>query len=152
MKYNDHEDMDESYPTTSLISACFTTMHGRLCLLEYLLLLCRFADSICFISRKNLPQPKLGNFLGDLTDQLQEDYGEGSFCTHFCSAQITRMPRFRIITRPSHKTWRVCLTKRRRVENKTVPYGFKGQLLDSDDYDCCLAMDEILAENAMDTM
>jgi hypothetical protein len=32
------------------------------------------------------PEPELGEFLGDLTDQLADDFGPGSFCTEFTSA------------------------------------------------------------------
>lgn len=41
------------------------------------------ADSICFLSKVGYPEPPLGKYLGDLTDQLADDYGAGSFCTDF---------------------------------------------------------------------
>lgn len=59
-------------------------------------------------------------------------------------AQIVRMPMWKIITRASSKAWRVCLTKRRRVENKTVPYGFVGRLMEDDDYECLSALDNLM--------
>ncbi|KAK3924805.1 putative DNA polymerase [Frankliniella fusca] len=48
--------------------------------------------------------------------------------------QITRL-KWKIITKPSQKVWRTCLNKRRRVQNKTVPYGFTAELLDDIDYE-----------------
>ncbi|KAK3915759.1 putative DNA polymerase [Frankliniella fusca] len=62
-------------------------------------------------------------------------------------AQIARVSKWRIVTRPSSKIWRVCLTKRRRLERLTVPYGFDGQILDDDDYDCLLALGDLAEQN-----
>ena len=31
------------------------------------------------------PEPELGQYLGEMTDQLAEDFGEGSYCTEFIS-------------------------------------------------------------------
>lgn len=45
-----------------------------------------FLDSICFLSVPGQPDPELGQYLGEMTDQLAEDYGENSFCTEFVSA------------------------------------------------------------------
>lgn len=42
-------------------------------------------DSVCFLSKPGQPEPKIGQYLGDLTDQLCDDYGPGSFCTEFVS-------------------------------------------------------------------
>jgi hypothetical protein len=83
--------MDECLPTTSLVHAAFTTCHGRLILYNYLDIVGERAayhdtDSICFLSVPGLPDPPLGPYLGDLTDQLEDDYGPGSFCTEFVSA------------------------------------------------------------------
>ncbi|KAK3928618.1 tRNA pseudouridine synthase B [Frankliniella fusca] len=40
-------------------------------------------DSICYIRRPGEPELPLGTHLGDLTDQIEEDYGPGSFITEF---------------------------------------------------------------------
>lgn len=45
-----------------------------------------FSDSICYLARPGWPDPPLGPHLGDLTDQLQDDYGPNSFCTEFVAA------------------------------------------------------------------
>lgn len=42
-------------------------------------------DSICFISREKEPEPKLGEFLGCLSDQLEDEYGVGSYATRYVS-------------------------------------------------------------------
>lgn len=150
---------------------------------------------MCFLSVPGQQDLEVGQYLGQMTNQLEDDYGEGSFCTEFVSAgaknyaykvavggdlnniktvikvrgisinsssdnivtfdslkrmvfsndekitevpiphQIARLPGWRIVTRPSLKTWRVCLNKRRRINKKqTVPFGFKGDLLDDKDY------------------
>ncbi|XP_052127745.1 uncharacterized protein LOC113213911 [Frankliniella occidentalis] len=207
--YTPHEDMEDSLPTTSLVNAAFTTCHGRIKLYEYLKIVGQRAlyhdtDSICFISKPNHPEPALGEFLGCLTDQLQEDFGENSFAKSFISggpknysyqvcvkgdentlATVTKVRgvsinsscsdvvtydklkemvrgetestvvhipsmidrrNWKIITRPAQKTWRVVLNKRRRVDNKTVPYGFTGVLFDDDDYETLEILDGLWNE------
>ncbi|XP_026280689.2 uncharacterized protein LOC113208067 [Frankliniella occidentalis] len=201
ISYTPIKETDECLKTTSLIHAAYTTAHGRLLLYKYLDAVGERAiyhdtDSICFLSVPGQPDPKLGQFLGDMTDQLADDYGPGSFITEFLAAgpknysyktavggdlnniktvikvrgisvntssaktvtfetlkdmilsdeqkqtlvhipaQIARLPGWRIVTRPSSKTWQVCLNKRRRIDKeRTVAYGYQGTLLDDDDYD-----------------
>lgn len=82
------EDSDESLPTSSLLHASFTTCFGRLHLYRYLDIVQQRAlyfdtDSVAYISRPGEPDLPLGSHLGDLTDQTQEDYGQGSFITEF---------------------------------------------------------------------
>ncbi|KAK3918067.1 putative DNA polymerase [Frankliniella fusca] len=82
------QETDRSLPTSSLIHAAFTTCHGRLQLYHYLDVVKERAlyhdtDSICYISRPGEPELPLGTHLGDLTDQIEEDYGPGSFITEF---------------------------------------------------------------------
>lgn len=45
-----------------------------------------FSDSICYLSKPGWEDLPLGPHLGDLTDQLEDDYGPQSFCTEFVSA------------------------------------------------------------------
>jgi hypothetical protein len=165
---------------------------------------CCFSDSICFLSKPGYPEPTQGSNLGDLSDQLQEDYGPNSFCTEFVSggaknysmkiavggnpddiktvtkvrgisinctsdstvtfdnlkemvlsespqakkidipSQLVRLKGWRIISRPSSKTWQVCLNKRRRIgKDCTVPYGFTDTILDEDDYDLLDVLDSL---------
>ncbi|XP_026288119.2 uncharacterized protein LOC113213310 [Frankliniella occidentalis] len=84
------EDSEVSLPTSSLIHAAFTTCHGRLQLYRYLDIVRERAlycdtDSVAYISRPGEPDLPLGTHLGDLTDQVEEDYGPGSFITEFAA-------------------------------------------------------------------
>ncbi|KAK3920952.1 Storkhead-box protein 2 [Frankliniella fusca] len=180
------EEMDESFATTSLVHAAFTTCHGRMLLYSYLDIVGTRAayhdtDSICFLSEPGKPDPPLGEFLGDLTDQLADDYVGGntsrlqsvvkvrgisinSSCydtvtfeklkkmvkrsgmktTVRIPSQITRTSGWRIVSRPASKTWQVVISKRRRLGDKTVPYGFTDQLLSEDDEDCLDALEQLM--------
>ena len=42
-------------------------------------------DSVIFISKEGMFEPPTGNLIGDLTDELEETYGVGSFITEFVS-------------------------------------------------------------------
>ena len=66
--------------TTSITHASFTTAHARMVLYDYLdilgdRVLYHDTDSVIFRSFRNRPSldPPLGNFLGDLTDELEPD-------------------------------------------------------------------------------
>ncbi|MBW0532615.1 hypothetical protein O181_072330 [Austropuccinia psidii MF-1] len=82
------EDSDESLPTSSLLHAAFTTCFGRLQLYKYLDMVKERAlycdtDSCAYISRPGLPDLPIGTHLGDLTDQVEESYGPGSYIVEF---------------------------------------------------------------------
>ena len=75
--------------TTSVVLAAFTTTYGRLELYKYLDVLDRRVlyhdtDSVIFLSDKNHPEldPQLGDFLGDLTDEVPK----GKHITRFVSS------------------------------------------------------------------
>ncbi|KAK3929146.1 putative DNA polymerase, partial [Frankliniella fusca] len=88
VKWEPISDTEESLPTSSLILAAFTTCLGRLQLYHYLdqvnerALYCD-TDSVAYISRPGEPDIPTGTHLGDLTDQVEEDHGPGSFITEF---------------------------------------------------------------------
>jgi hypothetical protein len=72
------ERTTEMNPTTNVVLAAFTTCHGPLRLLEYMeqvgeRLLYTDTDSLFYISDPERPDldPKLGDYLGDLTDELK---------------------------------------------------------------------------------
>ncbi|KAE8738536.1 hypothetical protein FOCC_FOCC015980 [Frankliniella occidentalis] len=204
--------MDDCLKTTSLIHAAQTTAHGRLLLYKYLDIVGERAlyhdtDSVCFLSVPGQPEPEIGQYLGDMTDQLADEFGDGSYIQEFISAgcknygmsvvirgdpkdiktivkvrgisintscdnvvtfdrlrdmvlsdekklttvnipsQIARIPGWRIVTRDATKTWRVCLTKRRRISGgRTVPYGYQDTLLDDEDYDLLNIMESLYDE------
>ncbi|KAK3929426.1 KiSS-1 receptor [Frankliniella fusca] len=80
------EDSEVSLPTSSLVHAAFTTCFGRIQLYRYLDLVGKRAlyhdtDSVAYISRPGQDDLPLGTHLGDLTDQIEEDWGPGSFIT-----------------------------------------------------------------------
>jgi hypothetical protein len=88
VNYKPVADSEESLPTSSLVIAAFTTCYGRLHLYKYLDIvqdrgLYCDTDSVAYISRPGEPDLPLGTHLGDLTDQVAEDYGQGSFITEF---------------------------------------------------------------------
>jgi len=83
-------DSEESLPTSSVVQGVFTTALGRLQLYQYLDMvgdraLYHDTDSVAYISRPGEPDLPLGTHLGDLTDQIEEDYGPGSFITEFAA-------------------------------------------------------------------
>ncbi|XP_034236318.1 uncharacterized protein LOC117642344 [Thrips palmi] len=88
VSYKPVEDSEESLPTSSLLHAAWTTCLGRLQLYKYLDIVGQRAyyhdtDSVAYLSRPGEPDLPLGTHLGDLTDQIEEDYGPGSFITEF---------------------------------------------------------------------
>ena len=88
--YKPVEDSEESLPTSSLLHACFTTCFGRLKLYSYLDIVKERAlycdtDSVAYISRPGEPDLPLGTHLSDLTDQVAEDHGPGSFILEFAA-------------------------------------------------------------------
>ena len=81
-------DGEESLPSSSLVIGAFTTCFGRLKLYSYLDItqkntLYHDTDSVAYISRPGEPNLPLGSHLGDLTDQVAEDYGPGSYIIEF---------------------------------------------------------------------
>ena len=79
----------DSLPTCSVITGAYTTMYARLELYKYLALVQERAvytdtDSILFVSKPGQPDPPLGPYLGQLTDEL-EGYGKGSFIYEWVS-------------------------------------------------------------------
>ncbi|XP_034243509.1 uncharacterized protein LOC117646575 [Thrips palmi] len=86
--YKPVEDSEVTLPTSSLSHAAYTTCIGRLNLYKYLDIVGQRAyyhdtDSAAYLSRPGEPDLPLGTHLGDLTDQIAEDYGPGSFITEF---------------------------------------------------------------------
>ncbi|KAJ8019801.1 putative DNA polymerase [Holothuria leucospilota] len=85
---------DDEYITvgsnTNVFIAAFTTAQARLKLYSYLERLDRRVlyfdtDSIIYVSTPEAWDPPIGNFLGDMTDELRKPYGEGSYITEFVS-------------------------------------------------------------------
>ncbi|KAJ1519203.1 hypothetical protein ONE63_011191 [Megalurothrips usitatus] len=84
------DDCVESLPINSVITGAYTTMHARLELYKVLDHLQERAfycdtDSCVFLSKPGLPDPPLGLYFGQLTDEF-ESYGVGSYCYEWVSA------------------------------------------------------------------
>jgi hypothetical protein len=90
LRYKMCEEFAQPLKSTNVVIAAFVTAYARLRLYEVLetlqdRVLYFDTDSVIYTSKpgqKNLP---IGDYLGDLTDELTE-YGEGSYITEFISA------------------------------------------------------------------
>lgn len=88
--WTDKDDHVETMPNTNIFIAAYTTAMARLKLYTYLeklkdRVLYFDTDSVIYISKKGEYDPPTGDFLGDMTDELSKDYGEGSYITEFVS-------------------------------------------------------------------
>ena len=84
------DEFVESTGNKNIYIAAYTTAQARLKLYSYLELLGDRVlyfdtDSIIYISRDGEYDVPLGNYLGDMTDELEKDYGPGSYITRFAS-------------------------------------------------------------------
>ena len=79
IKYEYGENFVEVNPNTNVIVAAFTTAHARLQLYDELdmlgdRVLYYDTDSIVYLTQPDQPEPRLGNYIGDLTDELSGDH------------------------------------------------------------------------------
>ncbi len=79
VQYNSADDFAEPNNKTNVIIAAFTTAYARLKLYDLLDMLQERVlyydtDSVIYVSKPGEPEPPLGNYLGDLTDELDGDY------------------------------------------------------------------------------
>lgn len=84
------EEVGECLRTVNVVLAAFTTSQARLKLYEHLEKLgkqvCYYdTDSVIYVHRPGLYKIPVGDYLGDMTDELAKDYGPGSFIVEFCS-------------------------------------------------------------------
>ncbi|XP_074653614.1 uncharacterized protein LOC141907771 [Tubulanus polymorphus] len=75
---------------SNVVLAAFTTAHARLKLYSYIepldsRVLYMDTDSVIYIAKPGMYDPPTGIFLGDMTDELEGDYGVGSYITEFVS-------------------------------------------------------------------
>ncbi|KAK3926026.1 FERM and PDZ domain-containing protein 2, partial [Frankliniella fusca] len=82
--------VEDTLKHDGFFQCAYTTCHGRMQLYKYLDVVKERAlyhdtDSVAYISRPGESELPLGTHLGDLTDQIEEDYGPGSFITEFCA-------------------------------------------------------------------
>ncbi|KAJ8019081.1 hypothetical protein HOLleu_42562 [Holothuria leucospilota] len=86
----DKEEYVDGGGNKNIFIAAYTTAQARLKLYSYLeqldeRVLYFDTDSIIYISRLGQYDPPIGNYLGDMTDELDKDYGTGSYITRFVS-------------------------------------------------------------------
>ena len=87
--YKQEEDFVETPARTNVVLACFTTAQARLKLYEVLEKLDRRVlyfdtDSVVYVTDEGEWEPPLGDYLGQLTDELKEE--DGPFIETFVSA------------------------------------------------------------------
>lgn len=91
VQYKEKEEARKDNNTTNVVFAAFTTAYARLELYKYLEMLGADrtyyfdTDSIIFTSKPGEVMPEVGNFLGQMTDELEKDYGIGSYIIEFVS-------------------------------------------------------------------
>lgn len=81
------EEAADTLPTVNVCIAAYTTAQARLKLYSYLEKLNDRAlyydtDSVIFVSREGEWEPPTGEFVGDLTDELEE-FGPGAYISEF---------------------------------------------------------------------
>ena len=86
VQYKEKEGFIEQNDKTNIVIAAFTTAYARLKLYELLDLLQERVlyydtDSVVYIHQPSKPNPSLGDYLGDLTDELDS----GDYITTFIS-------------------------------------------------------------------
>ena len=77
--YENNENFIAPNAKTNVVIAAFTTAYARLKLYDVLDMLQERVlyydtDSVIFVSKPNDPEPQIGPYLGDLTDELGGDY------------------------------------------------------------------------------
>ena len=79
VQYRNAEEFAEHNNKVNVVIAAFTTTYARLKLYDLLDLLQERVlyydtDSVIYVHQPDKPNPTLGNYLGDLTDELNGDY------------------------------------------------------------------------------
>ena len=79
VQYRNTEEFTEQNNKVNVVIAAFTTTYARLKLYDLLDILQERVlyydtDSVIYVHKPDKPDPPLGNYLGDLTDELNGDY------------------------------------------------------------------------------
>ena len=85
-----HGSSGQTMTITNIFNAAYTTAQARMKLYSYLEKLDRRVlyfdtDSVIYIHQEYAWNPPIGNFLGDMTDELEKPYGPGSYIVEFVS-------------------------------------------------------------------
>ena len=75
IRYEHGDKFVQPNPNTNVVIAAFTTAYARLQLYDELdmlqeRVLCYGTDSVIYLSQPGQPEPQLGNYIGNLTDEL----------------------------------------------------------------------------------
>ncbi|XP_046399322.1 uncharacterized protein LOC124165837 [Ischnura elegans] len=111
VNWTEHEDALTPKDARSVVVACYTTAHARLELYSYLKVLNERilyfdTDSIIFTQKPGEFCPKLGDFLGDMTDELVK-FGAEAFVDEFVSGGPKNYA-LRVKTKNSDKRQTIC--------------------------------------------
>ena len=79
VQYRNMEEFEEPNNKVNIVIAAFTTAYARLKLYDLLdqlqeQVLYYDTDSVIYVHEPGKPEPQLGDYLGDLTDELDGDY------------------------------------------------------------------------------
>ena len=90
VKYTLEEGFEEPLCNANVVIAAYVTTQARLKLYEYLEILQKDVlyfdtDSVIYLKRPETPIVPTGNYLGDMTNELEE-YGPGAYIREFVSA------------------------------------------------------------------
>ncbi|XP_055374404.1 uncharacterized protein LOC129607410 [Condylostylus longicornis] len=129
------EEVMDSLPTVNVCIAAYTTTQARLKLYSYLeklqeRVLYYDTDSVVYISRKGDYEPSVGNFIGDMTDEL-ECYEsvlnpKADNEIYILSQNIGRNKEHKVLTVPQIKVYQPKSEKRNfAVDGSPLPYGYK---------------------------
>ena len=88
IQWIDTDEYIEVSPNTNIFNAAYTTAHARMKLYSYIerlddRVLYFDTDSVVYVHREGRWSPPTGNFLGDMTDELEKPYGSGSYIVEF---------------------------------------------------------------------
>ena len=79
IQYEFGENFDQADPKTNVVIAAFTTTYAHLQLYDELDMLAERVlyydtDSVMYLTQSGQPEPQWGNYIGDLTDELDRDH------------------------------------------------------------------------------
>ena len=86
VQYDQEDDFLDILPNTNVVLAAFITCYARLKLYSYLETLQRIVlymdtNSVIYLQTDGVADVPTGNYLGDMTDELEKDFGVGSYIT-----------------------------------------------------------------------
>lgn len=118
LSYKIKHEAQQPSANVNVALAAYTTANARLVLYSYLKMLGERVlyfdtDSIIFTTKPGEVNPHVGDFLGDLTDEITDDYGAGAFISEF----VTGGPKnyAYLVKKPDGEEKTVCKVKGLRL-------------------------------------